>query len=388
MKNILGPPVYGKNFKFREKPLKKGIRLLENKSSFLLLGIRRTGKSSFLKQVAYMIKTEGHKDQVCLEVECAQYQTMLEFYKGIYLSMPKTLQVKFAKFISDSRQLPKRIIDFVTDSIESIGVGEAKIDFSDKEMSYTAPFEKVIAEYFKESKNVYLFLDELPFFFENLKDKKGGIGEITRVLTNLRSWRDGGLPMGITGSLNLHQQLDNLGISRKLLAGLNTIELDAFTREESEALIDALRESENCTWWTPEITKSLLDLMPDYIPYFLQYSFNELVVQECTTSGCVEEVYHNEIMSGLFRDFIYQFDERLGVFENEKLNSAMLLLDAVAINEDIKLTSLQDKLATDFDYEVLIKLIDHEFLKISGKQEYSFGLQIIKNWWITKRGLN
>jgi len=58
MKNILGPPVYGGNFKFRKKNLKKGLRLLKNQNSFLILGIRRTGKSSFLRQLSYLIKNE------------------------------------------------------------------------------------------------------------------------------------------------------------------------------------------------------------------------------------------------------------------------------------------------------------------------------------------
>lgn len=388
MKNVLGPPVYGPNFMFRDRHLKKGTRLLKNSSSFLLLGIRRTGKSSFLKQVAHLIKTKGPREAICIEVECSQYQSLLELYKAIYIEMPKGMQVKFTKLLSDSKQFPKRILDFFTDGIESIGIGDAAIDFKDKDMSYTRPFEKLITEYFAKTNNVYLFLDELPFFFENLKENKNGVREIANALTNLRNWRDAGVSMGITGSLNLHQQMDHLGISRKLLAGLNTMELDPFTRTESEDLIAALVKSENYEGWNSEITKTILDLLPDYIPYFLQYSFNELVIQECSTTKCVEEVFHNEIMNGLFRDFIYQFDERLNFFEGKKLDVAMLLLDAVAQKEDIKLKALQELLKSKFDYTILTKLIDYEFLKISGNQEYSFGLKIIRNWWITKRGLN
>jgi len=193
--------------------------------------------------------------------------------------------------------------------------------------------------------------------------------------------------MGITGSLNLHQQLEHLGISRKLLAGLNTIELDSFTKKESQAFIEELLRIDKYDWWTVAITEKLLSLLPDYVPYFLQYAYNEIAVNECKTPAEVEEVYHNEIMSGLFKDFIYQFDERLGVFKGEGLEVAMSILDAIALQEDIKLTDLQKSIGQVFNYEVLVKLIDYEFLKLSGLQEYSYSLQIIKNWWKAKRGL-
>ena len=284
-------------------------------------------------------------------------------------------------------QLPKKLIDAVTDIFHSVEILGSKVDFQDKLINYSKPFENLVTSFFKNTENVFLFLDELPFFFENIGNEPKNIKEISQILTNLRSWRHGGLAMGITGSLNLHQQLEHLGISRKLLAGLNTIELDPFTKKESQAFIEELLRIDKYDWWTAAITEKLLSLLPDYVPYFLQYAYNEIAVNECRTPAEVEEVYHNEIMSGLFKDFIYQFDERLGVFKGDELKVAMSILDTIALQEDIKLTDLQEKIDQPFNYEILVKLIDYEFLKLSGLQEYSYSLQIIKNWWEAKRGL-
>ena len=387
MKNILGPPVVGENFKYREKNLRKALRLLRNRNSFLILGIRRTGKSSFLRQSAYLLRKED-KDHICIELDCQTFTNLLDFYKGLYNEMPKGMKTKFKKFLSDSKQLPKRFIDGITDIFDSIEVFDSKIDFQDKLMNYSKPFEDLVTAFFKNDPNVFLFLDELPFFFKNMGDDPHNIVEISQILTNLRSWRHAGLAMGITGSLNLHQQLEHLGISRKVLAGLNTIVLDTLTRTESASFIEELVAEDKYDWWTPEITEKLLSLIPDNVPYFLQYAYNEIAVNECKTPEEVEEVYHNEIMSGLFKDFTYQFDERLKIFEGEALQSALLILDAIAEKEDIKLKELQATVAEAFNYDTIIKLIDYEFLKLSGLQEYSFSLQIIKNWWITKRGLS
>jgi len=386
MKNILGPPVFGDNFKYREKNLRKALRLLKNRNSYLILGIRRTGKSSFLRQCAYLLREES-KDYICIELDCQAFNNLLDFYKGLYNEMPKGLKVKFKKFLSDSKQLPKRLIDGITDIFDSVEILDSKIDFQDKLMNYSKPFEELVTAFFKDTPNVFLFLDELPFFFKNIGNEPQHITEISQILTNLRSWRHAGLAMGVTGSLNLHQQLEHLGISRKLLAGLNTIELDPLTHEESISFVQSLLDEDKYEWWTTEITNKILSLLPDNVPYFLQYAYNEIAVHQCQSAKEVEEVYHNEITSGLFKDFIYQFDERLKIFKGDKLQSTMLILDTIAKKEDIKLPELQDTVGVIFSYDTLVQLIDHEFIKISGLQEYSFSLQIIKNWWITKRGL-
>lgn len=386
MKNTVGSPVSGENFRNREKDLRKAVRHLKNGNSFLILGIRRTGKSSFLQQTSYLLQT-GNEENICIEVNCQTFTGILDFYKGIYDEMPKSMQTKLRKFLSDSKKLPQKLVDFITDIFDSVEILGSKVNFHDKLRNYSKPFEELVTSFFKSSKNIYLFLDELPFLFENINDKTNKTGEITQILTTIRSWRHAGLPMGITGSLNLHQQLKHLGISRKLLAGLNTIELLPFTYQESKSFIKELLENDKYEWWTDEITEKLLDLLQDYIPYFLQYAYFHIGINECKTTDEVEDAFHNDIMTGLFKDFIYQFDERLTVFKEDELKIAMSVLDFIAMNDNVDIIKLQEKFRKKFNYEILVKLIDHEFIKLSGMQEYSFTLNIIRNWWITKRAL-
>jgi len=239
----------------------------------------------------------------------------------------------------------------------------------------------------EDNGNIFLFIDELPFFFENVSKNDGTTREVQMLLTSLRSWRDAGIPMGITGSLNLHQQLENLGLSRKLLAGLNTITLPPFSKEEAKSLFDILLTGKQCDWWNDEISAKLLELIPDYVPYFLQYAFHTIMVNECKTVEQVEEAYHNDVIPGLFKDFLYQFEERLKSFKGEELKAALLLLDTIAKNESTTLDDLQDTAGESFNYKVLIRLVDYEFLTLSGKQKYNFTLNIIKNWWQEKRNL-
>lgn len=388
MKNIIGSPVYGDNFLFRDKVLRMGLKLLENGNSFLMLGIRRTGKSSYLRQVAHQIKSRDTKN-VCIEIDCSTYQSVFDFYRGLYDALPKGLRIRFRKALEDSRQIPKKIIDYITDFIEGVEAFGGAVTFRDKMMVYNKTFENVVTTFFKsdQNENVFLFIDELPFFFENITIEDEKAHEVQMLLTSLRNWRNAGVPMGITGSLNLHQQLEFLGLSRKLLAGLNTITLKPFNRTESAQLFKELLDGKDCDWWTDGITNKLLDLMPDYVPYFLQYAFNAVMVNECNEATKIEEIYHNDIFPGLFADFIYQFEDRLKSYKGEDLNAAMKLLDEVAKRGKVTLDELQEALGEEFDYAVLIRLIDYEFLTISGDQEYSFTLNIIHNWWKQKRNL-
>ncbi|MEO6036966.1 MAG: hypothetical protein ABIQ93_01050 [Saprospiraceae bacterium] len=191
--------------------------------------------------------------------------------------------------------------------------------------------------------------------------------------------------MGIAGSLNIHLQLDHLGISRKLLAGLNSLPVDPFPRPVAEQLLQTLATAKKYDWWTPALTQRLLDLLPDFVPYFIQYAFNAVAAAHCTTPEAVEESYHNTIVPGLFKDFLYQFDERLAVFTGDERLLACVILDAVALNEPTTLSTLQQD--ANFRYDLLIKLLDLEFLTVRGHEAYAFSLNFIRQWWIHKRNL-
>src|SRR5687768_458078 len=51
MDNIVGTPVKGENFKYREKVVAEILELLKTGNSVLLIGLRRIGKSSIMHAV-------------------------------------------------------------------------------------------------------------------------------------------------------------------------------------------------------------------------------------------------------------------------------------------------------------------------------------------------
>ncbi len=111
MKNIVGTPVSGENFLDREKEIRTALRLMQNGNSFLLLGLRKTGKSSFLKQVAYFLKQDSA--QIVVEIDCSTFRDLLDFYKALHNYLPDGLKKRFRKTLSDSRQIPTRLMEYI-----------------------------------------------------------------------------------------------------------------------------------------------------------------------------------------------------------------------------------------------------------------------------------
>jgi AAA+ ATPase superfamily predicted ATPase len=261
MKNIIGPPVYGENFINREKEIARATFLMEDGNSFLLLGIRRTGKSSLLKEIARRKEQNGWQ---AVFVNCSNCKTSVQFYRELYTAMPKDLQVKMQDWIVNSKSLPPRLLEWITNLFDKVNHTSDELQFHNNWDTYSSELAQVVSDFFQKEQKVALFLDELPFFFQNLGLSEQSIKEVQSTLTTLRVWRDNGLPMGIAGSLNIHIQLDNLGVSRKLLAGLNTLPVEPFTRVAAEKLINNLVSSKKYDWWTPQFTEKILELLTDY----------------------------------------------------------------------------------------------------------------------------
>lgn len=167
----------------------------------------------------------------------------------MHQNLPDGLRKRFQKTLNDSKQLPDKLIGYISGMAQAVSFGKVKLELRDQWLNYGQSLENLVSQFFEANRNIYLFLDELPFFFENMADnRENEVPEITMILSSLKAWRNKGLPMAIAGSLNLHQQLDILGISRKLLSGLNTMKLRPFDRQASEELINRLLKGKIYDW--------------------------------------------------------------------------------------------------------------------------------------------
>ncbi len=127
--------------------------------------------------------------------------------------------------------------------------------------------------------------------------------------------------------------------------------------------------------------------MPDFIPYFVQNCFHVIYYSHCDNQQKIEEAFHNEIYPYLYKDFFYQFDEKLQIFSTEQMLAVEAILDLIAKEERASIATLRSECREYYSHQILHQLINHEFLTLSGQDQYSFPLRSLRVWWMRKRNL-
>jgi AAA+ ATPase superfamily predicted ATPase len=103
MNNIFGnQAVSGDDFYGRDEIVKHLKGILTAKNSFLLLGLRRTGKSSTIKEAIRRIKAEKKQIEI-IELNCQTYESIQDFYKHLHLALPKDWRDKARDALRESK---------------------------------------------------------------------------------------------------------------------------------------------------------------------------------------------------------------------------------------------------------------------------------------------
>jgi hypothetical protein len=387
MDNIFGnQAVSGEDFHGRNDFITHLKGILVSKNSFLLLGLRRTGKSSALKEVVRLIEIEN-PETIVINLDCQTYVSIHDLYKNIYLSLPHTWRSKMRKFLLDTKRVPTKVIDVITDHVEEVNILDlGSVKLRNDAITYANPLKEELGTFFKEQKeHIVLILDELPFLFENITENNDAATklEIEMILTTLRSWRNIGVSQAICGSLNLHLQLETLGISRKLLGGIVTQTLPKYTKEEARGLLTKLAKEGRFPLEDEQLTL-IVELLPDCIPQFLQvFHFSLKTHWQGNTNG-IKTIFDKYVNPTIVNDFEYQFNERFAKLPPSKLALAKEILNSIYKNPNISEAKLLESLKDENVYSILLILVNQEFLVINEHNQIDFSFEILRNWWRKK----
>ena len=181
--------------------------------------------------------------------------------------------------------------------------------------------------------------------------------------------------MAICGSLNINNFLESYSISRKLLAGLTSVEVKPFSDDEAKNLLQELSDSHKIDWLDNEIKNKVLELIQDNIPFFIQYFFAFLMIEKKCSVDRLQEIFDLKVYPGLIKEFIYQFEERLGNYSEEVQKQAEIILDYIAQNGSDSFTEIKNKSKIELELKTFLKLISDEFLKPDRGNSHSFSLK-------------
>lgn len=386
MDNIFGnKPVSGDDFFGRKDFVKHLKGILVSKNSFLLLGLRRTGKSSVLEEIVRLIGVENPKT-IVINLNCQTYESIHDLYKNIYLSLPHTWRSKMRDYMQKAQSIPKKLIDVITDHVEEVDIpyiGSVKL--RNDALTYANPLKELLTQFFNEqNQHIVIILDELPFLFENIAEanKESTKLEIEAVLTTLRSWRNIGVSQAICGSLNLHSQLQNLGISQKLLGGVMTQTLPKFTTNEAKTMMQQL-SAEHLPLKNADLDE-IIRLMPDCIPQFLRYFVFSLNTHWNGETEGIKLIYDKYVYPNIVKDFEYQFNERFASLSSEYIVLAKKILTQIHKKPGLSEAELLKAIKDENAYSVLLILDNHEFIIIDQSNQIDFSFEIVRHWWSKK----
>lgn len=348
MRIVAGPPVKGQDFMFRDREVRLSKRSLLDGTSLLVKGWRRIGKSSLLVETRRQLEEDGGATALYIDVQ--ELQSISEFFTAFLNALPQNKLQQLRGFWDGAKRLPGKLMDAIQSRIRSANAGgggfKAGVEFDKDIRDYWEPLkasvEMLAREHLNAGTRIILFIDELPFFLENMHRRTNDVDDIRLVLAALRAWRNAGLTMAVAGSVSIEAFLEDLKIEGLVINDLTRIDLQPLSETEAVAFTEALAGVAGLKDWNEDSTKALLGELPDHFPFFIQTAMNFLRVEEHATPEVIAEIFENHVQPQIFASFYQQFDERLERrFDGDLRNAAETVLNAMASRADGKITNAE-----------------------------------------------
>jgi len=378
-------PPHNPTFMFRNSEITRILDAISQGKSVLLTGIRRTGKTSVVKEVLHQ-QTE-FSPVMYLDVQ--DYVSLDAFYRDILKEMPKSVIEKLSISLSKTHQIPDRLFNWIRGHIDQVGVAGNEVDFNPPENSLSRYWETLVDQLatiisqHENSEIPVIGIDELPFMLENLLERDVPKEDLTVTLASLRKLRDSGLRIILAGSISMENLLDLNGIPHTVLGGLWRELIPPFTEDEARIY---LQENLKGTFASSSpVLDLILQELPDYVPEFLEICARFL--SSCTDIEACKASIENDVLPAIRRSFIHQFDERLNKnYTNDELDIAEQILDMIARSD--KQGSRIDGSQLPKGYrKVLVKLQFDNFIMDGADFSQHFTLQLLRQWWSASRGI-
>ena len=366
-----GSVVSGDDFFNREKEFITFKKRLRSIKHIVISQIRRTGKTSFMKE---FIQRNEELPIIYLAVQGCESEK--EFYNKIY-----------EEIIKESRT--KKIFGFLEKSWNTI----AEMFPENKLMKFgklSGVNEEQIKKYLVHvfSNNTFiLFIDEFPDFILKLKEN----GTVDSFLAKFRDFRNEceKLHTVLTGSINLIRTVSKLGLSDKL-DEYKTFNFPLFSGEDSMRLFQCLLYSIDYKINKDEV-EFIIPYIEDGIPLFIQYLADE--IQKISPENA--EITIDNLKTAI--NNFYQLDEFALELFHERLEKylkeenmekpAKIILSHLShdkLDFDDLYSFVDNEIKREQLDELLNRLEEEAYIKKEG-DNYAFLSKLMAGWWRGKK---
>ena len=395
MDNIVGTPVKGENFKYRDKVVNEILELLLTGNSVLLIGLRRIGKSSIM----HAIKDRGPKNWIITYHDVQAKRKHSEFFSILLSSISKSSSIdQITSIWSQSKIIPNKLINFIKTRFSKLGALETEVELREQIIDYWEPLMSGIeAIIFKSKEPVIIILDEFPIFIERMLNNGISPKVVQDILGQLKRWRGeySNFKLLIGGSISLDQVLSRYNIEASTINDFSRYSLEPLSKEEAKNFLIELANSCQLNWYTEILVNETLELLQDYYPFFLQAFFMQIRQRYEPKKNTLLDIFENKFIPSINKSFFEQFLNRLEKNYNaseqaisKKLFNFIVKKENYIINESEIKSFFTNLGSLDFEPNDLIhNLVSDDFLIINNRtKEFTFATNLVAHWWkLTRR---
>ncbi len=228
-----------------------------------------------------------------------------------------------------------------------------------------------------------LFIDELPFFCDNvLKKVPGSAARLNALLAQLRVWRGEGycIAQVLCGSFSLSWLQREHGVLSDHVNDPMPANVEELPRESAEAMVAAMIAYEKKVA-DAGFVAALLDRLPSLYPGVVQFAFSVAREEPSYTLARLSHPLAEKIADGLDANYYSQFDKRLGRYTKDERRAAETLFRLVSTKIDDAVSKAQAEEALGEDGRLLLdQLCDDGFLSASRQRGVRFASGLAACW--------
>lgn len=402
LEKTLGSPVEGKKFFNREHKLEVLSERVREGNHTLLVGQRRMGKTSVVRELLRRLEETGEFATVFVDFEDAQ--------------SPEETVVELA---TESRRLRgawgrverafENVATTASRRIDEVGVSEFRVKLrSDVDPgNWRTKGDAVLAALADHDKPVVLAIDELPIFVNRIlkgsdhKTTPEGIRSADEYLSWLRKnvqRHQDSVRLVVSGSIGLMPIVRQAGLAAQVNV-FSPFELKSWDEQTAMECLRQLATSYNLDL-SRDVRREMCRKLRCCVPHHVQVFFDKVhdhVRRSKATAATIDDVRHvfdEEMISIHEHPALDHYLDRLKmVLDPEQYNLARELLSEAAVAQgrlsDAALKehcrhwlSAPDR--TESDVEQVLHVLEHDGYLVSGDNGHRFASGWLEAWWRTR----
>ena len=388
MKSATGRWVSGDDFFNRKAELEILERRVRDGNHILLTGQRRMGKTSVAQELGRRLETQ-------------EWVFLFADVEGA--SSPEDLIAAIAKATHPIRAISSRVAGamsrFIKEHIDEINAHEFGLKFRAGlgAGTWRRHGEELFQLCAAHNRPVFLVIDELPIFLNNLREDQGAkqAVEFLRWLRSVRQALERGSPvLLISGSIGLAPLVGRLGVP-DCINDLYDFRLEPWDRKTSVLCFEQLAKH-NGLCVEDGVANAVYETLGIGIPHHVQSFFAQLrdfatmQGRNCVTVADVEEVYRTKLLGPSGQADFLHYEKRLKQgLDDETFKIAMEIL-AEAATQGAFTASARRNLSREYAtilsdapdrISEALDVLAHDGYLTAARAGHRFAFRLLQDWW-------